>query len=289
MSLWGRRPRVGRESSERPGRVPLGRPGRVPGTRARGPVPERPRHVRQIGAVLGVLGLLAAVAAAPHASDFTRRRAREAPFLLEHVSARGLSRVPVEEIAAALGVERDTPLIDLDVAAVEARLAAHPWVAEASAARVPPSSLRVSVRERVPLAVTEAGHPARLHAVDETGTAFAPASSEDVSRLLAVILPAPAAVGAPDPNLLEALRLAAALRERGLEVPRELRLGVAGRAESAELRLRGFAPAIWLELGQGEAQLDRLATLLSASLATTAHAAVVDLRFEGRAVLRSTP
>lgn len=167
MSLWQRKPRAGREPAERLGRVP--------GTRARGPVPERPRHGRQMAIALGVLGLLAAVAAAPHVADFARRRAREAPFLLEHVSVRGLSRVPVEEIAAALGVEPGTPLVDLDVAAVEARLAAHPWIAEAAAARVPPSSLRLSVGERVPLAVTEAGRPARLHAVDETGTAFAPA------------------------------------------------------------------------------------------------------------------
>jgi hypothetical protein len=64
-------------------------------------------------------------------------------------------------------------------------------------------------------------------------------------------------------------------------------MGAAGREQSVELRLRGLAPAIWIEREHAEAQLDRLATLLAASLWATVRADVVDLRFEGRAVLRS--
>ncbi|NNL64840.1 MAG: hypothetical protein HKP30_01225, partial [Myxococcales bacterium] len=89
------------------------------------------------------------------------------------------------------------------------------------------------------------------------------------------------------PRLIEALQIAASLRARGLAVPRQLRLGLPQRMQSAELRLRGFAPAVWIERTRFEEQLDRLATLLTSSLAVASEATVIDLRFQDRAVLWS--
>lgn len=265
------------------------REGRIAGTRARGPAPEPGRLARGLRVFAGVLLLLGAVAVAPHAWDAAVVAVREPPFLLSEVTVRGARRLSAEEVVAILAAKPGTPLVDLDVAALEARLAGHPWIAEATVVRWPPDALRVRVRERVPLAVTEAGDPAVPHGVDATGRAFAPASESDVLRLVAIALDAPPAIGEPDPRLLEALRLAAALRERGLEVPRRVRLGLPGRARSAELRLRGFAPAIWIERAAPEPQLDRLALLLAANVDPAVHAGVIDLRFGDRAVLRGGP
>jgi hypothetical protein len=256
----------------------------VTGTRARGPAPERSRWARHAAVAPAVLAVLAAIYGAPHAAEWTQARLRRAPFLVEHVEVQGLERIEAAELRDALAPARGVPLVDLDGAAVAAAVAAHPWVAEVTTLRWPPDTLRVRVVEREPLAVVGLGDAAP-HAVDRTGTAFAPASEEDGARLVAIALDPPPVVGEPDARLLEALRIAAGLRERGLEVPRRVTLGLPEREASAELRLRGFAPAIFIERETAEAQLDRLAQLLAAHVGPATTARVIDLRFAGRAIL----
>jgi len=275
--------RDGRHAAAR--RTAPGRPhGRV-GTRARGPEPEAGALARHLAIVPGVLALLGAIAVAPHALDEASRRLRAAPFLVERIELQGLERVAATELREALAPARGVPLVDLDVASLVGSVEAHPWVAEAAALRWPPDTLRVRVVEREPLAVTAAGEAGALHAVDRTGTAFAPAAEPDATRLVAIAFDPPARVGEPDPRLLEGLRLAARFGARGMEVPRRVTLGLPGRAASAELRLRGFAPAIFIQRDAPEAQLDRLARLLRANVGPALVARVIDLRFDGRAVL----
>jgi cell division protein FtsQ len=259
----------------------------VAGTRARGPTHEPQRIARHLAVVVGVLSVLACIALAPHAWDRGRAAIQQAPFVLSDVRVRGLDRLTPATLREVLALQPGIPLVELDVAAAEARLEAHPWIAEATVVRWPPDGLRVQVREQVPLAVTGAGEPNVPHAVNETGMAFAPASDEDVARLVAVVLATPARVGEPDPRLLEALRLAASLRSHGIEVPRELRLGLPEREQSAQIRLRGFEPTIWIERSLPDEQIDRLAALLAANLETATQARLIDLRFAGRAVLWS--
>jgi cell division protein FtsQ len=236
-----------------------------------------------------VLAGLGAIWIAPHAVDHAKVRVRQAPFRLARVEIQGLDRVPAAELREALAPAHDVPLVDLDVAALEARLEAHPWIARATILRWPPDALRVRVEERRPLAVTPAGDDATLYGVDASGRAFAPAGAEDVKRLVAVALASPPVVGEPDPRLAEALALAAGLRERGLEVPRRVTLGLPDREASAEIRLRGFAPAIFIEREGAARQLDRLATLLASNVPAVPTARVIDLRFDGRAVLWGGP
>lgn len=262
-----------------------GQPGRLAGTRVRIPTAESVPVRRHVAAAAGVLALLGGIAVAPHAWDRGRVAVREAPFLLEEIQVVGLDRLAPETIGRVLAWTPGEPLVELDVAAAEERLAAHPWIARATVSRIPPGSVRIGVREEVAMAVVEAGEPATPHAVNAGGAAFAAAADADVERLLHVALPSPPVVGEPDARLLEALRLAASLHERGLEVPREVRLGLPAREQSAELRLRGFAPAIWIERERHEPQLDRLASLLASNLQTANGAQLIDLRFAGRAVL----
>lgn len=259
--------------------------GRVAGTRARGPTPEPAQLGRHLLAVGGVLLLLASVALAPHAWDRGRAALRSEPFQIHQLRIRGLDRLEPDAIREALALAPGVPLVSLDVPALEDRLSAHPWIASAQLVRVPPDALHVRVREQVPLAVVQAGEPPTLHVVNEAGVAFAPASEPDAARLVHVALAEPAAVGVPDPRVQEALRLAASLPERGLEVPRQVRMGLPAREQSAELRLRGLAPAIWIERARHAEQVDRLARLLAANLQAASEARLIDLRFEGRAVL----
>jgi hypothetical protein len=279
--------RLRRPTNERRARHAAGsrQPGRMAGTKARGPAPEPSRIGRNLAIAPGVLALLGAIYVAPHALDHGRLRIRQAPFQVEHVVVQGLERIPLEELRGVLAPARGVPLVDLDAAPIERQLAAHPWVAEVTTLRWPPSTLKVRVVERTALAVTAAGGDGEPHAVDLTGMAFAPASETDVAHLVAIALASPAPVGEPDARLAEALALAARFQTRGLEVPRRVTLGLPDREASAELRLRGFAPAIFIERDAPAAQLDRLAQLLSANVAPAMTARVIDLRFDGRAVL----
>lgn len=261
------------------------RTGRLAGTRARVPEAEPPALRRQTLAVAGVLALLGCIAAAPHVIDAARVAVREAPFLLGDVRVVGLDRLDAATIGRVLDLTPGEPIVAVDVEAAAARLAAHPWVAEAHVSRLPPRSLRVRVREEVAMAVVQAGEADVPHAVNAAGTPFAPATEADVARLVHVALPSPPEVGTADPRLREALELSASLRAHGLEVPREVRLGLPAREESAQLRLRGFAPAIWIERERASQQIDALATLLASNLQTANEARLIDLRFAGRAVL----
>ena len=74
-----------------------------------------------------------------------------------------LSEGEVRELASpALGEN----ILVLDIEALAARLRASPWVADATVTRALPATLRVDIRERVPLALAELD---RLYLMDENG------------------------------------------------------------------------------------------------------------------------
>jgi cell division protein FtsQ len=72
------------------------------------------------------------------------------------------------QIVAAAGLGRRVPLIDIDTAAVAARVDALPYIASASVSLHWPDAVRVAVTERVPVAVL-AGPGSTWEVVDGTG------------------------------------------------------------------------------------------------------------------------
>jgi cell division protein FtsQ len=74
-----------------------------------------------------------------------------------------LSEGEVRELVGAAVGER---ILSLDIEALKARLRASPWVADATVTRTLPDTLRVEIRERVPLALAELD---RLYLMDENG------------------------------------------------------------------------------------------------------------------------
>ena len=57
------------------------------------------------------------------------------------------------EVRELLGPAVGENILGLDIAALKARLRASPWVADATVSRTLPDTLRVTIREREPLAV----------------------------------------------------------------------------------------------------------------------------------------
>lgn len=83
----------------------------------------------------------------------------------------GTSELPADEVRAAAAVPLGAPLLRLDTAEIEARVAALPRVAAVQVSRTLGAAVRIAVTERTPIAVRSA--PDGVHLVDVTGTDYA--------------------------------------------------------------------------------------------------------------------
>ncbi|HTM83392.1 MAG TPA: FtsQ-type POTRA domain-containing protein [Mycobacterium sp.] len=88
-----------------------------------------------------------------------------------HVDVRGLAEVSQQEVLAAAAVPVGSPLLQIDTDAVAGRVATIRRVASARVQRDYPSTLRITVVERVPVVVRE--YPDGPHLFDRDGVDFA--------------------------------------------------------------------------------------------------------------------
>ena len=100
------------------------------------------RRRRIVGSVL----LLAALSLA------TLGIGRSALFAITDVDVRGVEAERVAEVEEVAGISAGDNLIAADIAGAERAVTALPWVAEAHAARVPPTAVELDVRPRAPAA-----------------------------------------------------------------------------------------------------------------------------------------
>lgn len=224
-------------------------------------------------------------------------------FAVRRLAVVGATQLDAVEVAHAAGLAAEQTIAAEELVA---RLARHPWVAAARAARVSPDTVVVRIVERVPAAIwirpavpSEAPLPDEEFLVDAEGTPFAAAGDDDLPRLrlaAADAEPCPADGGcAPDPRLAAGVALARAVERAGFARP-EIELDGA-RPDASEgaaapalpvLRLAGVAPRVLLGDGDLELQLERLTRVLADVPASRA-AAEIDLRFAGQVVLRPPP
>lgn len=85
----------------------------------------------------------------------------------------GLATITPEEVEQAAAVQPDTPLLQIDTDAVAERVAAIRRVASARVQREYPSTLRITIVERVPVVVKD--YPDGPHLFDRDGVDFAAA------------------------------------------------------------------------------------------------------------------
>lgn len=136
-------------------RVPPGDRPVEAGPGAHGVDPRIAARRRHVAALAGrrrlrrLLALVVVVTVAGSAWALTR-----SPLLdVDDVVVEGAVQTPTDEVLAAVGARPGDQLLDIDADAASDRLEALPWVADASVAVDWPSSVRVSVRERVPVAL----------------------------------------------------------------------------------------------------------------------------------------
>ena len=93
------------------------------------------------------------------------------------VRVEGEERLAPRQVMRLAGIERGTNVVHLDTSVAESRLEAEPWVLDATVARSFPSTITISVRERIPVLVLAAGETRQLVAADGTALGRAPRGS----------------------------------------------------------------------------------------------------------------
>jgi cell division protein FtsQ len=130
----------------------------------------------------------------------------------------GVSTLPAEQVREAAGIADGTPLLQVDVDAAEARVAALPQVASVEVTRGWPQTVVVTVVERVPVAIV--GEPGDRTLVDAEGVLFDSVSGDAPAGVVPLVVDDP---GPGDPATMAALTAIRAL-------PRDLRDQVGGVA-----------------------------------------------------------
>jgi cell division protein FtsQ len=121
------------------------------------------------------------------------------------VAITGLNTVTQEEIEQAAAVPADTPLLQIDTDAVAERVATIRRVASTRVQREYPSTLRISIVERIPVVVKD--YPDGSHLFDRDGVDFATAPPPPGLPYLDAETPGPS-----DLPTLAALQVLTALR-----------------------------------------------------------------------------
>jgi cell division protein FtsQ len=165
----------------------------------------------------------------------------------------GIGTVTREEVLDAARVRPGTPLLQINTNQVADRVAAIRRVASARVQRQYPSALRITIVERIPVAVKD--FPDGPHLFDRDGVDFATAPPPPALPYLDVADPGPA-----DPATKAALQVLTALRP---EVAGQVGKIAAPSVASITLTLGDGRVVIWGTTDRADEKAEKLAALLT--------------------------
>jgi cell division protein FtsQ len=165
----------------------------------------------------------------------------------------GVGTVTREEVVDAAQVRLGTPLLQIDTDAVADRVAGIRRVASARVQREYPSTLRISIVERIPMVVKD--FPDGPHLFDRDGVDFATAPPPPGLPYIEVENPGPA-----DPPTKAALQVLTALRP---EVVAQVSRVAAPSVSSVTLTLADGRTVVWGTTDRTGEKAEKLAALLT--------------------------
>ena len=169
------------------------------------------------------------------------------------IEVTGLGVLPQEDVVAAAAVAPGTPLLQVDTDAVAGRVASIRRVASARVQRQYPSTLRITVVERVPVVVKD--YPDGVHLFDEDGVDFATGPPPPGVPYLDTENPGP-----NDPATKAALKVMTSLRP---EVAGQVGRISAPSVASITLTLVDGRTVVWGTTDRTEEKALKLAALLT--------------------------
>ena len=170
-----------------------------------------------------------------------------------NVVIEGIDAVPRDEVVQAMGVREGTPLLQVDTDVVADRVAAIRRVATVRVQRDYPSALRVTVVERVPVAVKEL--PDGVHLYDRDGVDFATAPPPPGVPYFDIDNPGPS-----DPPTKAALQVLTALRP---EIARQVNRVAAPSVASITLTFDDGRVVVWGTTDRTDEKAAKLVALLT--------------------------
>jgi cell division protein FtsQ len=165
----------------------------------------------------------------------------------------GIDAVPRDAVVQAMEVRQGTPLLQIDTNVVADRIAAIRRVATVRVQRDYPSSLRVTVVERIPVAVKEL--PDGVHLYDRDGVDFATAPPPPGVPYFDLDNPGPS-----DPPTRAALQVLTALRP---DIARQVNRVAAPSVASVTLTLDDGRVVVWGTTDRTPEKAEKLAALLT--------------------------
>ncbi|HEY7488256.1 MAG TPA: FtsQ-type POTRA domain-containing protein [Streptosporangiaceae bacterium] len=182
-------------------------------------------------------------------------------LVVRHVEVTGTHLVPQSRVLTAAGVQVGGPMIRLDTGAVADRVAGIPEVESVNVIRKWPTTLRIIVRERVPVVVVQ--RAGRFYQVDRYGVVVRATSAapRGLPRLL-VTTPGPG-----DPATAAALGVWRSLPPR---FTTRLSAVAAPDPEAVTLRLKSGVTVVWGAPERAVEKLRLVDALLSGSSGQTA-------------------
>ncbi len=172
---------------------------------------------------------------------------------VREVAVVGTAEVPVEEVTAVAAVPLGVPLLQVNTGVVADRVATIRRVASARVQREYPSTLRITIAERLPVAVMD--FPDGPHLYDRDGVDFATAPPPPSLPYLEVANPGPT-----DPSTLAALAVLTSLRP---EVAEQVGRVAAPSVASITLTLIDGRQVVWGTHERTEEKAEKLAALLT--------------------------
>lgn len=207
-------------------------------------------------------------------------------FTLTEVKISGSSHLSFEEVLRIAKLQRGESLLAIDLEKICKNLQGHPWVAEVSAEKDLPDTLRIIIQERKPVAAVEIGTD--YYFLDERGVLFLRIKEKETKGIPILTGLKKEDVDKNDPviNRLmwDAVTIGPLLKERGLSDFTRLRINRASgltlispeRGISATIGAKDFGT-----------RLDRLRTILGLSSdPRLAQLISIDLSYANQAIIR---
>ena len=170
------------------------------------------------------------------------------------VAVTGLHRVSKDAVLRLAQVSEGAPLLRVDTAAAEERIASLPQVAEVTVGRSLPTTITIEVVERMPLAYAKEAKGVRL--VDRAGVAFHRAAK--VPKSLPELRTAK--FGPRDPATKAAMAVLGGVPDKLREKIRVIRASTPG---DVQFTLAGGKRVLWGDQRQSDRKAQVLAALLS--------------------------
>ena len=172
---------------------------------------------------------------------------------VREVAVDGIQAVQRDDVLNAMGVRNGTPLLQVDTDVVADRVAAIRRVASARVQREYPSTLRITIVERVPVAVKD--FPDGSHLFDRDGVDFATAPPPPGLPYFDVDNPGPS-----DPSTKAALQVLTALQP---QVAGQVSRIEAHSVASITLTLADRRVVVWGTTDRTQEKADKLTALLT--------------------------